>query len=313
MTESEIIIIKDIQQTAFRAELEYIKPPATGKVPPITNQLNVFIDDRQVLKCRSRLNNTSLLDASFIPILLPSYHPFTEQIVAELQCKMLQNVVRDTPNHVRQKYLILRGREVAKKRIWKYVIFKRIEGLPVKFNVTPDLPEFRVSDDSPFTHTGIDFAGPLIATGVFNAERSEFKSYICLFTCASTRAVHLELVEALDVNEFIPCFHRSSARRGLPSILISDNVKTFKAMPWEVKILMSAKGINAQLESQGIQWRFILNQSPWQGGMWERLLHSVKRCIVKIVGRAMLSFMEISTLLVEIESVINAKPIDIPI
>ena len=211
--------------------------------------------------------------------------------------------------HVRHKYWILRGREVAKKHIRKCVVCKRIEGLPFKFNVTPDLPEFRVSDDPPFTHTGIDFAGPLITTGVFNTERSEFKSYICLFTCASTRAVHLELVEALGVNEFIRCFRRFSARRGLPSTLISDNAKTFKAMSKEVKNLVLAKGLHTHLESRGIKLRFILDRSPWQGGMWERLIRSVKRCIVKIVGRAMLSFMELSTLLVEIESVINARPL----
>ena len=73
--------------------------------------------------------------------------------------------------------------------------------------------------------------------------------------------------------------------------------------------MVSAKGLHAHLESQGIKWRFILDRSPWQGGMWERLIRSVKRCIIKIVGLAMLSFMELSTLLVEIASVINARPL----
>ena len=95
----------------------------------------------------------------------------------------------------------------------------------------------------------------------------------------------------------------------MPSTLIPDNAKTLKAMSKEVKKLVSAKGLHAQLESQGVKWRFILDRSPWQGGMWERLIRSVKRCIIKIVGRAMLSFVELSTLLVEIESIINARPL----
>ena len=77
-------------------------------------------------------------------------------------------------------------------------------------------------------------------------------------------------------------------------------------MSKEVKKLVSTKRLRTQLESQGVKWRFILDRSPWQVGMWERLIRSVKRCIIKIVGRAMLSFVEINTLLVEIESVINA-------
>ena len=43
--------------------------------------------------------------------------------------------------------------------------------------------------------------------------------------------------------------------------------------------------------------------------MWERLICSGRRCIIKIVRCAMLSVMAISTLLVEIESVINARPL----
>ena len=192
MVQSEIILIRDIQRIAFLGELNYLTSHNVGKVAPIINQLNFFIDERQVLRCRSRLNNSSLLDASITPVLLPSYDPFTKLIIADLHHKVLHNGVGDTLSHVRLRYWILRGREVAKKYIRKCVICKRFEGLPLQFNVTPDIPEFRVSDDPPFTHTGIDFAGPLITTGISNTEGTEFKSYVCLFTCASTCAVHLD-------------------------------------------------------------------------------------------------------------------------
>ena len=161
----------------------------------------------------------------------------------------------------------------------------------------------------PFTLTGIEFAGPSITTGIGNTEGSEFKSYVCFFTCTSTHAVHLEFIEALGVTKFIQCFHRFTVRRGMPSTLISDNAKTFSAISKEVKKLVSAEGLHAQLESQGVKWRFILDRSPWQCGMWERLICSVKRCIIKVVRRALLRFVELCTLLVEIESVINARPL----
>lgn len=54
---------------------------------------------------------------------------------------------------------------------------------------------------------------------------------------------------------------------------------------------------------------FYCRTFPLAGGMWERLVRSVKRCLIKVVGRGMLSFMELSTLLVEIECAINARPI----
>ena len=60
---------------------------------------------------------------------------------------------------------------------------------------------------------------------------------------------------------------------------------------------------------KGIKWQFITEHSPWEGGAWERLIRSVKRCIIKVVGKAMLTFSEMNTLLVEVESIINARPL----
>ena len=59
------------------------------------------------------------------------------------------------------------------------------------------LPEMRVDDGPSWSNTGMDYAGPLFAVSKNSAsnERITEKVYICLFTCASTRAVHLELVQ----------------------------------------------------------------------------------------------------------------------
>ena len=193
--------------------------------------------------------------------------------------------------------------------IRRCVVCRKYEGIPFKFNVTPDFPDIRVDNAPPFTHTGIDFAGPLLTKGLYSRGSSAEKAYICLFTCASTRAVHLELVESLDVQSFIRCFRRFCARRGMPRTLISDNAKTFQTVAKEVKNLIRSPRLGNHLSSRGIRWHFIVERSPWQGGIWERLIRSVKRCLIKVVGRGMLNFMEVSTLLVEIECIINARPI----
>ena len=186
-------------------------------------------------------------------------------IVAEAHRKVLHNGVRDTLYMVRQRYWILKGRAQVKKYIRKCIICKKLEGAPPTFNVTPDLPNFRVDDAPPFTHTGVDFAGPLMHTGINTAKTSENKCYVCLFTCASTRVVHLELVESLDVNAFIRCFRRFCALRGLPSTVISDNAKTFKSMSKEVKASIRSPLLSTHFASQGVKWKFIVDRSPWQG------------------------------------------------
>ena len=71
-----------------------------------------------------------------------------------------------------------------------------------------DLPTVRVSEDPPFTHVGLDFAGPLYVKDQLTESQS--KSYICVFTCASTRGVHLELTYGLDVDNFLLALQRFS-------------------------------------------------------------------------------------------------------
>ena len=70
----------------------------------------------------------------------------------------------------------------------------------------PDLPRIPVSDDPPFTHVGIDFAGPLYYRASSDSESNNERCYVCLFTCATTRAVHLELARNLTVDIFLLAF-----------------------------------------------------------------------------------------------------------
>ena len=88
------------------------------------------------------------------------------------------------------------------------------------------LPEFRVKEAHAFSSVGIDFAGPIFIREPSHAVK---KVYIALFTCGTSGAVSLELVPDLRTRTFLLCFRRFVSRRGTPSIVVSDNAKTFKA------------------------------------------------------------------------------------
>ena len=230
-------------------------------------------------------------------------------IIRESLESVFHNGLRETLNHVRTQYWILRGREAVKKVIRPCVICKRAYGLPFAGCVLPDLPRFRVDDNAPFSHTGLDFAGPLLVT---SKDGSVMKCHACLHTCLSTRDVHLELVESmilgLYVGSFIRSFRRFCARRGLPATLLSDNAKNFKSASKEIRKLVRSPKMFEYLANRKVNWQFIVALSPWMGGAWKRLIRSVKRCFVKIIGRASLSYFELSTILTEVEGVINCRP-----
>jgi len=95
-------------------------------------------------------------------------------------------------------------------------------------------------DTPPFTFTGLDFAGPLYITSSKEGQstKSSQKAYTCLYTCALTRAIDLELLRYLSVKVFFQSFRRFASRQSLPATLLSDNAKTFKAGSKEVKTIV---------------------------------------------------------------------------
>ena len=53
----------------------------------------------------------------------------------------------------------------------------------------------------------------------------------------------------------------------------------------------------------------ITPRASWMGGSWERMVKSVKHCLKKTLGRSLLTFEEITTIVCEIEAVLNDRPI----
>ena len=301
LREAENLWILCIHSSCFQEEIRCIH---NGCRNAKVNQLGMFINDDHIILCESGINKASVPEHAKQPILLPPRHPLTELI---LEChKMVHhNGIRDTLNCVRERFWILRGREAVKRIVRKCVTCRRFEGKPIPTPRDPPLPLSRVSDQPPFTHTGIDFPGPLYA----NTTQKARKVYICLLTCASTRAIHLELVDSLSVPSFLLAFRRFVARRGLPARILTDNAKTFKCAAKEVKNLLRSTNVQRELATSGVAWDYIIERAPWHGGFWGRMVQCMKRCLKKSLGRTSLDFEALRTLLVEIETTINNRPI----
>ena len=102
---------------------------------------------------------------------------------------------------------------------------QRIKNRTIK-RPPPPLPAERVRWVPPFTSVGVDHTGSFAIKG---EKGNKTKAYICIFVCATTRAVHLEVVENLSTTSFIMCLRRLAASKGVPSVIMSDNHRTFIA------------------------------------------------------------------------------------
>ncbi|GFX69878.1 integrase catalytic domain-containing protein [Trichonephila clavipes] len=154
----------------------------------------------------------------------------------------------------------------------------------------------------------IDFTGAILVKD----NQGTRKSYVSLFTCAVTRAVHLELVSDMSTKCFLLALRRFLARRGNCKVIYSDNARTFKAAERELahfaNILKDSEFQNF-VADKGIHWKFIVERAPWWGGFYERLVKTIKDSLRKILGRALLTFEELSTILSEIEVIVNHRPL----
>ena len=155
---------------------------------------------------------------------------------------------------------------------------------------------------------GVDFAGPLHIK-VVGSEEGTMKTWVSLYSCCSTRAVHLDLVPNMTSEAFIRNFRRFVARRGTPMRVISDNAKTFLSAAKQLSALFEMPEVVKELSNRRIKWSFNLQKAPWWGGFFERLVGSVKRCLKKILGNASLTYEELLTVVVEVEAIVNSRPL----
>ena len=210
----------------------------------------------------------------------------------------MHNGVRETLAQFRSKYWITKGRQVVKKILSKCNICRRLEGPSYGNPEAPPLPEFRLSSDFAFSKIGVDYAGPMYVKGIYSESKDVHKVYISLYTCSSSGALHLDLVPDISSKAFVRSLERFVGRRGIPSLIISDNGKTLKGPE-----------VRNYIASKNIKWQFIVEKSPWWGGFYERMVRSVKRCLNKVLRNARLSYEELLTLLIQVEGVLNSRPL----
>ena len=116
------------------------------------------------------------------------YH-FTDLLIMQKYNQVFHDGICETLNLIRETYCSRHGRKSVKKVHYKYVACRRYEGKVLLTPPSPQLPNDHVGDHLLFAVTRIDFAGLLYV----NTGQGLHKSYICLFTCGVTRAVHLDL------------------------------------------------------------------------------------------------------------------------
>ncbi|GFS51332.1 integrase catalytic domain-containing protein [Trichonephila clavipes] len=177
-----------------------------------------------------------------------------------------------------------------------------------------NLPKERVRENFPFDCSGIDFIGPFWIKSNKQRKSSLYKTYVSIFVCFVTKAVHFELVSDLTTQAFIASLKRFIARRGRPSLIFSDNGKTFIGANAELKRLYKLV-INPDPEladflvDENINWKFLPLRASHFGGLWEAGVKSFKFHCKREAGNSRFTYEEFLSIMTQIEGILTSRPL----
>ena len=294
-----------IQQIEYESEIKTILGTSDGKKSSLVRSLGLYIDPTdRLIHCRGRIENTNAIISKF-PILLPRKHHITKCLIMKLHSQVMHGGTADTLACLRETYWLPKGRQIIKQAISRCFICKYLLAKPYSYPGPPVLPECRIALGTPFSTVGVDYSGYIL---IKNHDVT-MKYYFCLFTCATTRAIHLELAQDMTASTFLQLLRRFIANWTCPQLLISDHGKYFTSTAEFLKSLQDDPEVKKFLNEREIQWHFIPPRSPWMGGFYERLVGIVKRALKLSLFRKHISADELRTLLAEITQRVNNRPI----
>ena len=260
--------IQAIQKKHYPLEHEILMAGKKSK-NALIRQLKLTLDESGIIHCQGRLQNVQEPTETKYPVLLPPKDHFTKLVITQVHALTSHMGLECTIAQMRRRYWVPRIRQVTKTIIRSCTVCRKWMGRPYRSFETPPLPSFRLTEGPAFVACGVDFTGTLYykSTPTHNN-----KAYICLFTCAVTRAVHLEIVTDMTANAFLRAFKRFAARRSLPRHMISDNGLTFIAGAEEIQKICKDPEVCGYLANHNVKWTFIPKRAPWVGGFYERLI-----------------------------------------
>ena len=132
---------------------------------------------------------------------------------------------------------------------------------------------------------------------------------VALYTCATTRAVYLDLLLDMTAEEFRTSLGEFIVRRGNPDRIVSDNGKTFITTARWLNKLTHNQLVNDYLSKMKIQWQFNLSRSPWWDEFFEHMIELMKVSLRKALGNANLTFKQLKEVLLNVEVTLNNRPL----
>ena len=241
---------------------------------------------------------------------MPRESPLTGLIALHFHQKSAHQGRTTTLSFIRSNgFHIVGGTSLVSSLIYKCVVCRKIRGKAAAQQMA-NLPHKGCEDTPTFSHSGLDCFGPFhVKVG-----RKECRRYGVVFSCLSSRAIHIEVVDDLSTDSFINSLRCFIAIRGPVSTLHCDRGTNFVGAMNELQKAfgeMHHESVQQFLNSHQCQFVFNTPLSSHMGGAWERMIRTIRQVLNGLASnsRGRLNTSSLRTLFYEVMAIVNSRPI----
>ncbi|KAK3545643.1 hypothetical protein QTP70_008781 [Hemibagrus guttatus] len=316
LLQAEEVVIKSVQRRAYQEELTCI---AKGNDIPrysALRNLNPYIDSRSLLRIGGRLKNATLDLKEKFPLIIPGRSHAAKLLVEHYHDRVKHQGRVFTESAIRNAgYWIVGVKKLINSILHKCVMCNKLRGKITEQKMA-DLPIDRLSTEPPFTYVGLDVFGPwTVVARRTRGGQAQSKRWAVLFTCMSTRAIHIELIDCMDSSTFINALRRFFALRGPVKQIRSDCGTNFVGACKELEIVLTDSqqpSVKRYLGGEGCSWVFNPPHASHMGGAWERMIGVSRRILdsmLQQISPSCLTHEVLSTLMAEVIGIVNSRPL----
>lgn len=313
LSQSKTVIIRSVQQEVFKEELKCLERGHAMPKQSALERLNPVVDKGGLLRIGGRLSSAELSQEEKHPLVMPHNHHISTLLVRHFHEQVAHQGQHITEGALRTAgYWIIGSKRLVSSIIHKCVTCRKLRGR-LEDQKMADLPTDRLSPEPPFTTVGLDIFGPwTVTTRRTRGGSAESKRWAVIFTCMATRAVHIELIEAMSTDSFINALRRFFSIRGPAKLLRSDRGTNFVGACKELDMVTNDSAVTKYLQEKGCSWAFNPAHASHMGGSWERLIGVARRILDAMLlqkGTNHLTHEILSTFMAEVMAIINARPL----
>ena len=306
---AELTIIKMMQEKSFGDEIDCVLKNRPLAKSSSIYRLNPILDSEGILRVGGRLDASSYLDYNDKhPIILPKGCYLTRTIAHSIHDETAHQGKQSTLGQIRLRgYWIVGATSLVISIITNCITCKRIRKSTAGQQMAT-LPPKRIEPSPPFSYIGCDVFGPFHVKD----RRTVIKRYGVIFTCMSSKAIHIEAMDDMTTDCFINTLRCLIAIRGPTRQIHTDRGTNFVGAAHELhRQLTKNKDLQKFSNKQNIEFVTNTPYSSHMGGIWERRIRAVRNALTGLLKghEARLDSSSLRTLFYEVMALINCRPI----